>query len=175
MSNKYSNNIDLKGKQITSLPCSDTGSKVLVNSYFMVWSVSNVWRDSWSCGWMTYGPATAGVCWLWLRQGLGLFVQESAHGLCLGLPGVSSVPVGLGVWLRREKAAALVTRGRTTGVWDAGQSAHGEEKLFSTIPSSGLSDGWVNTLTQSWTHNSYLRADMAKCLSSSAMTKVTYL
>lgn len=33
-------------------------------------------------------------------------------------------------------------------VWDAGQSAHGG-KLFSTVLSSSLSDGWVNTLTQS--------------------------
>lgn len=168
MSNKYSNNLDLKGKQITSLLCSDTGSKLLANSYFMVWSVSNVW--SWSCGWMTYDPANAGVSWLWLRRGLSLFAQESAYRAVSGSSRTLVSSCGPWSLAHRQKAAALVTRWRTTGVWDAGQSAHGEEKLFSTILSSSLSDGWVNTLTQSWTHNSYLRADMGKCLSSSAMT-----
>ena len=102
MSNKYSNNIDLKGKQITSLPCSDTGSKVLANSCFMVWSISNVWRDSWSHGWMTYDPATAGVSWLWLRRGLSLFAQESAHGAASGSS--RTLVSSCGPWSLAQKA-----------------------------------------------------------------------
>lgn len=35
MLNQYLHNIDLKGNQITSLPCSDVGSKFLANFYFM--------------------------------------------------------------------------------------------------------------------------------------------
>ena len=51
MLNKYLNNIDLKGNQITSLVCSDTGSKVLANSHFMDSSVSNSGRESLGLRW----------------------------------------------------------------------------------------------------------------------------
>lgn len=67
----------------------------------------------------------------------------------LDLPGLLLIPVGLGVWLRKQKAAALLTRYRTTGAGDAGQSAYGEEKLLSMTQSSSLSVGWANTLNQS--------------------------
>lgn len=64
MLNKYLNNIDLKGNQITSLVCSDTGSKVLANSHFMDSSVSNSGRESLGLRW---GDMWCSYCWCFPR------------------------------------------------------------------------------------------------------------